>query len=405
MEMMKSYINYIAMLLLLTGCADQIIDEDIKHHESHTYQLDLQCEKPDYESNNKSRAFEGWSNGDELFIQFDCNTNRLEGYAGRATYNNGTWSIEIPKPITENLNGDCVIWYLDGEYACEFNPYSTTNTYDIYVKPTTCIYNDLTKYEFTSSGKISIGATLSPALSRVRFKGEKGTAIEIKGVRYVENSFDLSLSNEYLTGSGNTAFELICNEEINGEYYTPYIYGDLPSNTSDVHYAYSNKFISLKIKNYVYARKDIFNDTNKPKSVTFICPTIDNHNNWAEDIYTYTNYTTGKKDLNYRTNQGIEYKDLISKTGITIKGDFDYNRVQTTTESDVKIYDLDIYTSSGKRCDGTSLFPILSDYFLRKVDLRCIDLDASIGDYTNYTLKISGQNVQTNSTVFVYSNF
>lgn len=301
MKTMKSCIKYLFFVIIMTtlnsACNDDLDSTPIIS-ESKKYQLNLTCPKPQFEEGiTASRAgVDEWINGDILYFVFKDNEKEING---TAIYSNDFWDIKLETSLT-SINGECAIWTTTER--CSYN--STTNKLNpgIYIG----VYYAKTKWSLSSNGEISIEATLTPTMGRMRFKSAIPQTISL-WTSYLQAE-SLVLNNYFNTGWTGiielTKLSITCNEEINGEYYSPYIYAN--------GYLYS-----IKIDDYVYYKQPIL--ISNKKSYTLVCPSESSHDNWDKEKYHSSYLTISGHSFGSTETLRTDF-NFSTKTGIIIEG-------------------------------------------------------------------------------------
>ncbi len=122
-----------------------------------------------------SRATSSFSNGDKVYIDFG-------GAMGTAEYNGGQWTIECPDDLQESDNGTCSVVYIQNA--------SSEGSQTVSLSTESIVYEATGEYTNTVD-MMSVSAALSPATSRVHFRGTAGTEITVRGLKRSEQ-FDVS---------------------------------------------------------------------------------------------------------------------------------------------------------------------------------------------------------------------
>lgn len=122
-----------------------------------------------------SRATSSFSNGDKVYIDFG-------GAMGTAEYNGGQWIIECPDDLQETDNSTCSVVYIQNA--------SSEGSQTVSLSTESIVYEATGEYTNTVD-MMSVSAALSPATSRVHFRGTAGTEITVKGLKRSEQ-FDVS---------------------------------------------------------------------------------------------------------------------------------------------------------------------------------------------------------------------
>ena len=276
------YFGYIILLIvtLLIGqsCSDKVEsisedDTDIQHHAT----LVLNGSIVGYES---SRAQDyNWRDGDKIFLQFFTSSDsRIRGVA---SYNAqlDVWNLEYNGNLPSGVSAKCEAYYFDkiiDNYSEKINSSS--------------VYEDKSAAYIVENGVVSVFAILSPAVGRIRLKGEPGTKFMVFGFSSItsydiySNSFDIK--------------EAYINSEISNDGYSPYFYGTFPSE--------ENKQLFLELKSgtntsHTYSQYLGSNALSKGHSGYVTLPSEIDNNGWEVALI------KGSKDLPFTVAEAIAY--------------------------------------------------------------------------------------------------
>ena len=208
---------YTFLVCLFAAIACHKVEDTAVTNEKHVCRLNLELSVETYELSTKGSGENlVWENGTKLFLNFSNNEDPITGVA---EYNavDDSWALSY----TGNLNLAekqlvSVYYFTDYEY------YESIG--EITLGPTSAIYSDTDgTYSFLDDGELRVLAHLTPAVGRIRFKGDVGANISIQGI---------STSSKFITITQNVVNG---NEElklcVGNDGYTPYVYGTL--NQSD----------------------------------------------------------------------------------------------------------------------------------------------------------------------------
>ena len=275
----------IVTLLIGESCSDKIesIQEDntdMQHHAT----LMLNGSIADYES---SRAQDyNWRDGDKIFLQFfTSNNTRIQGVA---YYNaqSDIWDLKYNGNLPWGVSAKCEAYYFDkinDNYSAEIDSSS--------------VYEDKSAAYLVENGVVSVFAVLSPAVGRIRLKGEPGTKFMVLGFNSItdydiySNTFDIK--------------EAFIDSEIGNDGYSPYFYGTFPSE--------ENKQLFLEIKSgtnilHTYSQYLGSNALCKGHSGYVTLPSDIDNNGWEEAII------KGSKNAPFTVAEAIE-KQGTGKSG------------------------------------------------------------------------------------------
>ena len=283
------YFGYIILLIvtLLIGqsCSDKVEsisedDTDIQHHAT----LVLNGSIVGYES---SRAQDyNWRDGDKIFLQFfTSNNTRIQGVA----YYNAQldiWNLEYNGNLPYGISAKCEAYYFD-----KINNNCSAEIGNI------SVFEDKSAAYLVENGVVSVFAVLSPAVGRIRLKGEPGTKFMVFGFNSItdydiySNTFDIT--------------EAFIDSEIGNDGYSPYFYGTFPSE--------ENKQLFLEIKSgtnilHTYSQYLGSNALSKGHSGYVTLPSNIDNNGWEEAII------KGSKNAPFTVAEAIE-KQGTGKSG------------------------------------------------------------------------------------------
>lgn len=178
-----------------------------------------------------------WADSTNLYIVFKTSSTPIIGTASFTTSRG--WSISYTGALPASQAGKCEVYYFEN---------STSSNYStIQIGNESIVYADKEGfYEYNSSTNTCVvNATLSPIVSRIRFKGTNGTKITLGGI---SRFTDYGISDGSLNTSDSDV-ELV----VNSRGYTPYVYGFFGEN--------SNREMSVTNGDYIYTTQcgtDIF---------------------------------------------------------------------------------------------------------------------------------------------------
>ena len=268
-----------------------------------------------------------WSDGTNIYIVFKTSSASV---CGTASYNNSHgWSISYTGTLPSGQAGKCEVYYFENT--------SNSNYSSIQIGDESIVYADYEgHYEYSESANTCIvNSTLTPAVSRIRFKGNAGTKITISGIsRYT--SYGVSDGKLDKT---NKEISLI----VNNSGFTSYVYGFLEGE--------SEREISITNGDYTYTtqcRDDVFA---LGESGYMNVPTEASHSGWTVK---QAMQTTGAVDLglsvkwaacNLGANSPEEYGDYYAWGETETKSDY--------SSSTYKYQSNYSYTNIGEDIAGT----------------------------------------------------
>ncbi len=170
----------------------------------YVYAMQFDGDAPGYDGVS-SRASKSWKNGAAVFL------TEYGTKLGVATYNGGTWSLVTDAPLSGS--GSCEAVHIDGV--------SATGSGRVSIDATKAVYEGSGSWS-VSGNTLTLSASLSPSLGRIRLKGSNGTTVSLSGLQ-TYTSFDKD------NGTFETSTDAVSTTIQSG--YTPYIYGTLAGST------------------------------------------------------------------------------------------------------------------------------------------------------------------------------
>ena len=272
-------------------------------------------------------ASSDWTDGTNLYILFKTTSASV---IGTASYNASRgWSISYTGTLPSSQAGKCEVYYFENT--------SGSNYSTIQIGDESIVYADKEGfYEYNqSTNTCLVNSTLSPAVSRIRFKGDNGTKITLSGIsRYTS----YSISDGKISKSDSEV-----NLSIGSTGYTPYVYGFFGEN--------SNRELSVVNGDYIYTTQCGNGVFALGESGYMNVPTETSHSGWTEK---QAMQTTGAVDL------GLSVKWAACNLGASSPeeyGDY-YAWGETETKSDYssstyKYQSNYSYTNIGEDIGGT----------------------------------------------------
>lgn len=238
---------------------------------------------------------------DMLIIKFSNSdgTKVIKGYA-RYNSSNQSWELNYMGNLSHCSNQECEVIYVGN------NPELGTSQDEVIFNSNSPVFickNAV--YDFTSNDEINLYATLSPNTSRIRFKGDKESAIDIKGFgSYIGfNITDWQFNEEDCLNPLNVKID-----NSSSEYLSPYYYIFL-----------GNEHLWVKDNEHVYIWKKNPSDfLNNGTSGLIYLPSI-NTDSWNSDTYRsknvseitispdkYGGWTQTQEQTRFYSNVGIQ---------------------------------------------------------------------------------------------------
>ena len=212
--MKTNILNLMAGVLLgvITSCSTETgHQEDWTEEPSsqeHTMKLNFQANLKEFDGSPAStRTGEGWTWKDSavVYIQYHVGTEVVHGYA---VYSKTTDSWEAYWQGAIGTSDKCEVYFFEGV--------PTDDKHGVSFAPTQAVYADTAATYLISDSEISIQASLAPLTGRIRFAGESGQSISVKGLSYY-TGYDADKNQ--LTYIADSIDAVVGNDG-----YTPYYY-------------------------------------------------------------------------------------------------------------------------------------------------------------------------------------
>ncbi|MBR4297930.1 MAG: SUMF1/EgtB/PvdO family nonheme iron enzyme [Bacteroidaceae bacterium] len=207
----------IALSVLLTSsflsCSSEDMFEVMEQQNNtkpKTCPLILNANKVSFDSGNATRSTDNassdWKEGDKIYLTFSNGTGNTYG---DAVYESGEWIVNYYGTLIEGEATECIAVYFD-------NIKNEGNT-SIMIDESTGIYEDRNGQYVYNNGVLSVTATLSPKVGRIKFAGEEKDSITVYGITHYTGY-------DYSTGKFSSTSVALKTKAKSG--YTPYIYGE-----------------------------------------------------------------------------------------------------------------------------------------------------------------------------------
>lgn len=221
--------------LVFSSCNEQDFNEIADNNVNgfpYTCKMNFESGAPSYETEPASRTDEQtgneWKDGDKIFLRFANGGNVVRGIA---TYSStGGWTVGYYQQLSTVETDKCEAVYIE-------NATGETNT-QILMNDKSAVYGTVDAIYAFDGKSVTLGATLLPMSSRVRFKGTDNDTVFIGGLKYysmydiLENTFTEKESKIYsVVGIGEGA----------EPGYTPYTYGEFDNPQKRLFYSGINK--------------------------------------------------------------------------------------------------------------------------------------------------------------------
>jgi hypothetical protein len=224
--------------------------------ELHTCKMILNGTKSDYSDTQRSRADLEWNEGDKIYLTFTTATGTTYG---DASYSSGSWNVSYYGTLSDSTYTQCTAVYFDNaKYA--------SGTV-VQINECTGIYEDTDGKYLYADGTLSVTATLTPKLGRIRFAGEVNDTITVCGISHY-TSYDISTGKFIQT---KTALK-----EAVDSLYTPYIYGEFTDSVQPR--------LNIITPASGFTRMPSSSVMKKGQSGYMSIPTESSHNGWLNSV-------------------------------------------------------------------------------------------------------------------------
>jgi hypothetical protein len=268
-----------------------------------------------------------WEDGTNIYIVFKTPSASVYGTASYDTSHG--WSISYTGTLPSGQAGKCEVYYFENTPNANYSSIQFGEESIVYV-------DNEGSYEYNQSNNTCIvNSTLSPAVSRIRFKGNNGTKITLSGIsRYTAYG---ALDGKF--NKTNNDINLI----VNNSGYTSYVYGFLDDE--------SDREISITNGDYTYTTQCRGDVLVLGESGYMNVPTEASHSGWTVK---QAMQTTGAVDLglsvkwaacNLGANSPEEYGDYYAWGETETKADY--------SSSTYKYQSNYSYTNIGEDIAGT----------------------------------------------------
>ena len=206
-------------VLLAASCSTDTVDESVAHATAVQYDaataddtvnhtlLLIDATVTPFDSERQTRAADWqWQDGDVIFLQYHAGNTLVRGYA---VYSKAINAWDCYYSGTLPASGTCEVYYFEGA--------DTSNKRLVSLTGVQGIFSDTAgKYAYSDSA-IMIEASLTPATSRMRFKGTADMGVSIGGITsFTAYNAD---NNVFTTTSDD------CLLTVASTGYTPYVCG------------------------------------------------------------------------------------------------------------------------------------------------------------------------------------
>ena len=176
----KNTVAIAAFIIALAACnkMESPMREVVMEDGKHVCKMVLYGSVAGYEGttvrdNIGTRSTSSWSDGDLVYIAFHSGNAIVPGTAIYSASDG--WSVSFDGDLTEGSSQQCVVRYF-------VNP-TFANENLITINPQTEIYEDVNGTFDYGDGIITVTASLTPKVRRIRFTGNSGDRIHVTGIK------------------------------------------------------------------------------------------------------------------------------------------------------------------------------------------------------------------------------
>ena len=270
---MKSVLKYTvaiaALFLALAACnkMESPTGEVVMENGKHICKMVLNGSVAGYEGttvrdNIDTRSTSSWSDGDLVYIAFHCGDAIVPGMAIYSASDG--WSVSFDGDLTEGTSQQCEVrFFVNTTFA---------NDNLVTLNPQTEVYEDINGTFDYGNGTITVTASLTPKVGRIRFKGNSGDKIHVTG--FTTFSTFSPAGNKF--SSSAALIPLI----VESSGVTPYVYGV---------FTYDDCKIGVVGSDFAYTRTCNTSIFQPGDSGYMKIPSKTAHNNWRTGLYVTIN--------------------------------------------------------------------------------------------------------------------
>jgi len=256
MKIMRDLLAMALVGLVVTSCSNDIqghspVDECVWH----TATMVMNVSKAGFDGTTKSAA--SWQNGDVVYLLFSKESGKVQG---KAVYqaSSANWTVEYYGSLQHDAEAQVSLWYFENAGAAAADSVVLTST--------TGIYSDKEgKYTFPTDGKLVVTGNLAPATSRIRFKGNAGMKITVKGIRH---------NTKYCLSEGTISFsDEPISLEVQNDGYTSFLFCTFTDSDA--------RTMTITNSDGIFTASCPSNVLQTGKTGRMEIPTADSHNGWT----------------------------------------------------------------------------------------------------------------------------
>jgi len=196
--------------VIVTALCSCDTEEHVLPVNDYVYNMSLRVVLSDYDAPT-TRAGYDWPDGAKLYLQFVGTNKTILGYA-KYVKGEDVWNVSTSEALTDISTAKCEAYY--------FKHFSESDATVVPLSESTVVYQDVDG-EYTKSGnQLTVSLSLSPKTGRIRFKGEAGKQVVVRGLQ------KFSVYDALLNQFTSSSVELSLTVAEDG--YTPYCYAEFP---------------------------------------------------------------------------------------------------------------------------------------------------------------------------------
>jgi hypothetical protein len=252
-----------AFMVIAAACSmlDNPLEDDSLQNGKHVSKMVFKGAVAGYEGTTlrdaNTKGTEAWSDGDLVYIAFYNGTAIIPGTAVYSATDG--WSVSYDGDLAEGSSQKCEVRY--------FVNTTFANENLVTLNINTEIYEDIAGSFDYNDGMVTVSASLTPKVGRIRFTGNAGDKIYVTGI--TTNTTFSPANNNFST----TAAMIPLDVEASGS--TPYVYG---------FFTYEDRKIGLVGSDFAFTRTCGSSVFQTGESGYMKIPSKSSHNNWKTGL-------------------------------------------------------------------------------------------------------------------------
>ena len=264
---MNSYFKHIfaiaAVMIIAASCSmlDNPLDNEELQNGKHVSKMVFKGAVAGYEGatlrDANTKGTDSWSDGDLVYITFYNGTTIIPGTAVYSATEG--WSVSYDGDLAEGSSQKCEVRFFVN------TPFANENL--VTLNSNTEIYEDIAGSFDYNDGMVTVTASMTPKVGRIRFTGNAGDKIFVTGI--TTNTTFSPVGNQFST----TAAMIPLNVDESGS--TPYVYG---------FFTYDDRKLGLVGSDFAFTRTCGSSVFQTGESGYMKIPSKTSHNNWKTGL-------------------------------------------------------------------------------------------------------------------------